>query len=143
VGQAWQAVMRVVLDTNTLVSAFLFSGPASRLVPLWQTGHLTVLVSKAILEEYYRVLAYPKFELSQAEIKALIEEELLPYIEAVKVSRHLPVVCRDPEDMKFLECAVNGRAEYLITGDPHLRSLGAYQGVAIVAAAEFVQRTER
>lgn len=135
--------MRVVLDTNTLVSAFLFSGPASRLVPLWQRGQLTVLVSRSILEEYYRVLAYPKFGLSQAEIKDLIEEELLPYIEAVRVSRRLPVVCRDPDDMKFLECAVTGRAEYLITGDQDLRSLGSYRGVTIVTAAEFLQRTER
>jgi putative PIN family toxin of toxin-antitoxin system len=143
VGQAGQAVTRVILDTNTLVSAFLFSGPASRLVPLWQTGQLTVLVSKSILAEYYRVLAYPKFELSEAEIKDLVEEELLPYIETVKVSRRLPVVCRDPEDMKFLECAVTGRAEYLITGDKDLRSLGSYRGVIIANAGEFLQRTER
>ncbi len=135
--------MRVVLDTNTLVSALLFSGVASRLVPLWQSRRITVLVSKSILNEYLRVLGYQKFGLSEGEIRALIEEELLPYVEAIEVRRRLPAVCRDPEDMKFLECAMIGRAEYLITGDQDLRSLGSYRAVTIVTAGEFLQQTER
>lgn len=94
--------MRVVLDTNTLVSALLFSGIASGLVPLWQSRRITVLVSKSILKEYLRVLGYPKFDLSDGELQGLIEEELVPYVQAIEVRRRLPVVCRDPEDMKFL-----------------------------------------
>lgn len=135
--------MRVVLDTNTLVSALLFSGVASRLVPLWQSRRITVLVSKSILSEYLRVLGYPKFDLGEGEIRDLIEEELLPYAEAIVVRRSLPAVCRDPEDMKFLECAVAGRAEYLITGDQDLRSIGSYRGITIATAGEFLQQTKR
>ena len=56
--------MRVVLDTNVLISALLFSGVASDLVPLWQKEKITVLLSREILEEYLRVLAYPKFQLT-------------------------------------------------------------------------------
>jgi putative PIN family toxin of toxin-antitoxin system len=135
--------MRVVLDTNTLVSALLFSGVASRLVPLWQSRRITVLVSKSILNEYLRVLGYQKFGLSESEIRGLIEEELLPYADAIEVRRRLPAVCRDPEDMKFLECAVIGRAEYLITGDQDLRSLGSYRAVTLLTAGEFLRRSER
>ena len=62
--------MRVVLDTNTLISALLFTGVSSRLVSHWQTLRVTVLVSRAILEEYQRVLAYPKFKLEETEIRA-------------------------------------------------------------------------
>jgi putative PIN family toxin of toxin-antitoxin system len=134
--------MRVVLDTNTLVSALLFAGIASGLVPLWQSRRITALVSKSILKEYLRVLGYPKFGLSEGEIRGLIEEELLPYVEVIAVRGRLPAVCRDPEDMKFLEYAVAGRAEYLITGDQDLRSLGSYRGVTILTSGEILQQTE-
>jgi putative PIN family toxin of toxin-antitoxin system len=133
-------VTRVVLDTNTLISALLFSGTASRLVPLWQSRRITVLVSRAILEEYLRVLAYPKFQLGDREIRALIEEELLPFVEAVRVRRRLAVMRRDPEGNKFLECAAAGRAKYLVTGDRDLRDLESYRGITVLTAGEFLER---
>jgi len=133
-------VIRVVLDTNTLISALLFSGTASRLVPLWQSRRITVLVSKEILQEYLRVLAYPKFQLGDHEIRALVEEELLPFAETIRVRRRLAVVRRDPEDDKFLECAVAGRAEYLVTGDRDLREFGSYRGITILTVGEFLER---
>ena len=131
---------RVGLDTNTLISALRFSGTASRLGPLWQSRRITVLVSKEILEEYLRVLAYPKFQLGDHEIRALVEEELLPFAETIRVRRRLAVVRRDPEDDKFLECAVAGRAEYLVTGDRDLRELGSYRGITILTVGEFLER---
>ena len=131
---------RVVLDTNTLISALLFSGTASRLVPLWQSRRITVLVSKEILEEYLRVLAYPKFQLGDREIRALIEEELLPFVETVRVRRRLAVVRRDPEDNKFLECATASRAKYLVTGDRDLRDLESYRGITVLTVGEFLER---
>jgi len=72
--------VRVVLDTNVLVSAILFTGISSELVSLWQRSAITVLISRVILEKYLHVFSYPKFHLSAAEIKGLIEEELLPYV---------------------------------------------------------------
>ncbi len=130
--------MRVVLDTNTVVSAVLFSGTASRLPSLWQSRRITVLVSRPILEEYLRVLAYPKFRLSPQEIRELIEEQVLPFVETVTVRRHLAVVRRDPEDNKFIECAVAGRARYVVTGDQDLRELGSYRGIGILTVAAFL-----
>lgn len=130
--------MRVVLDTNTVVSALLFSGVASRLVPLWQSGRIALLVSKPILEEYLRVLAYPKFRLTREDVKALIEEEVLPFIKPVRIRRRLSVVKRDPDDDKFLECAVSGRAKYLVTGDSELKALHSYRKVRILNVAEFL-----
>ena len=136
-------MIRVVLDTNTLVSALLFSGTASPLVPLWQSRRITVLVSRKILEEYLRVLAYPKFRLSDREIRALIEEEVLPFVETIRVRRRLAVVQRDPEDDKFLECAVAGRARYLVTGDRDLRELDPFQGITILTVGDFLARMSR
>ena len=91
-------MIRVVLDTNTVVSALLFSGIASRLVPLWQTRRIAVYVSREILREYLRVLAYPKFRLTDQDIRLLVEEELLPFVETIRVRRHLAVVRRDPDE---------------------------------------------
>jgi len=131
--------MRVVLDTNTLVSALLFHGTASRLIPLWQSGRMTLLISGPILEEYLRVLAFPKFRVTDQEIRGLIEEEVLPFVETVKPPRRLLHPCRDPEDAKFLECAVAGRARYLVTGDQDLRVLGTYRRVSILTVGEFLE----
>jgi len=133
-------VIRVVLDTNTVISALLFTGTASRLVPLWQAQRITALVSRQILEEYLRVLAYPKFQLSDQEVRALIEEELLPFVETVRVRRRLAVVRRDPHDDKFIECAFSGRARYLVTGDRDLRELRSFRGIAILTVGEFLER---
>lgn len=133
-------MIRAVLDTNTVVSALLFTGTASQLVPLWQSRRITVLVSRQILEEYLRVLAYPKFRLSDQEIRALVEEEILPFVDTVRVRRRLVVVRRDPDDDKFLECAVTGRAKYLVTGDRDLRELDSFRGITILTVGEFLER---
>ena len=126
-----------------MISALLFSGTAARLVPLWQSRRITVLISRAILTEYLRVFAYPKFQLSDQEIRPLIEEERLPFVETIRVRRRLAVVRRDPDDDKFLECAVAGRAQYLVTGDRDLRELGSFRGTTILTASEFLERVNR
>jgi uncharacterized protein len=128
--------VRVVLDTNVLVSALLFTGISSELVLLWQRSAITVLLSRGILEEYLRVLSYPKFQLSEAEIKSLTEEELLPYVEVVNPRRRLRVVEHDPSDNKFLECAIAGKARVIISGDKDLLSIGRYQSISIQSAAK-------
>jgi putative PIN family toxin of toxin-antitoxin system len=130
--------VRVVLDTNAVVSALLFSGVSSKLVLLWQNGLITPLLSRAILDEYLRVLSYPKFELSEMVIKELIQEELLPFTEVVRPKRRLRVVRRDPSDNKFLECAVAGKASVIISGDKDLLSLSRYRQVRIQSPAQFL-----
>ena len=130
--------MRVVLDTNTVVSALLFSGISSKLVSLWQKGLITPVLSREILDEYLRVLSYPKFDLSEGEIKELIQEEILPYAEVVKPKRRLRVVQRDPSDNKFVECAVAGKARVIISGDKELLSLGRYRQIRIQSPAQFL-----
>lgn len=131
--------MRVVLDTNALVSALLFTGITSELVPLWQKGAITVLLSREILDEYLRVLAYPKFQLSEAEIKALIEEELLPFVRVIKPGIRVHVVKRDPADNKFLECAIAGKADVVISGDKELLAIRHYRQVRIQPPSRFLE----
>ncbi len=131
--------MRVVLDTNVLISALLFSGITSKLVPLWQRGTFTVLLSREILEEYLQVLAYPKFQLSEGEIKGLIEKELLAFVQIIKPGMRVHVIKQDPSDNKFLECAVAGRAGSVISGDKVLLAIRHYRQVRIQTPSQFLK----
>lgn len=137
--QGGSAAPRIVLDTDVLVSALLFSGPPNRLVTLWQERRITFLISKDVLVEYYRVLAYPKFGLSREEIKDLIAESVLPYVETVTVGQHAPVIREDLPDDKFLFLAEDGLARHIVSGDKHLLSLGTYRGIEILPVRAFLE----
>lgn len=136
-------MIRVVLDTNVVVSALLFEGPARAARAAWQDRRrLTLLVSKALLAEYIRVLHYPKFGLTPPEIKDLIEEDVLPFITPVKVTRTPRVVRADPSDNHVLACAVAGNAEAIVTGDHHLLALSSHKGIPVRTLAQFLQQLE-
>ncbi len=131
---------RVVLDTNVFISAVLFSGRTSRLVRPWQEGHILFLISPEVLKEYVKVLAFPKFKLTKGEIKSIIEQELLPFVEPVMTSAALRGIVKDPSDDKFLALALDGKASYIISGDKHLLGLKEFRGIKIVTAEEFLSR---
>lgn len=132
-------MIRAVLDTNVLISALLFSGPPSRLVSAWQSRRLRPVVSAPILEEYLRVLAYPKFDLTYIEIHGLIEEEVLPFMETVRVPPLDMPKLRDPDDSKFIACATAAGVRWLVSGDNDLLSLHQFQSVEIVSVTAFLQ----
>ena len=136
-------MIRAVLDTNVVVSALLFSGPPSQLVPAWQSGRLRPVLSAPILDEYIRVLAYPKFKLTSAEIRGLIEEALLPFIETVRTFPSAIPKLRDPDDAKFITCAITASVRWLVSGDDDLLSLHRIKSVEIVSVTAFLQHLKR
>ena len=110
--------MRVVLDTNVLVSALLFpAGSLSWLREQWQSRVVLPLVSHATTAELTRVLSYPKFRLTDDEREDLLAD-YLPWCEMVTV-REPPDIpdCRDPFDRPFLELVLAGQADALVTGE--------------------------
>jgi putative PIN family toxin of toxin-antitoxin system len=135
-----KAVKRLVLDTNVLISSLLFRGEASRIVALWQKGKIVPLISKETFDELRAVLEYPKFSLSRAEIQSIIEDEILPFFEVVEVQENVRGVCRDPDDDKFISCAVSGEADWIVSGDKDLSDLAKYQSVRIIHVSEFIRR---
>lgn len=130
---------KVVLDTNVLISAFLFEGTCSRLLPLWQKGKMAVLITRPILDEYLRVLAYPKFQLTDREIKELIEEDLLPFVEVIGDRRVSVPILNDRSDEKFLRAALLGKAGYLVSGDAEILSLSRIRNTEILPPAAFLE----
>ena len=120
-----QKPLRVVLDTNVLLSALVFvKGTTARLRAAWQSGYFLPLVSTATAQELVRVLAYPKFRLNASEQQELLAD-YLPYAEAVRIPQPPPSVpiCRDRFGMPFLHLAAAGRADTLVTGDADLLTL--------------------
>lgn len=105
---------------------------------LWQAKKFIFLASKAITLEYLTVLAYPKFKLSQEEIRFLWESELLPHIVPVAVKSVASIVKEDPADDQFLACAHWGHADFLVTGDKHLLKLDSYSQTEIILLKKFL-----
>ncbi len=132
--------IRAVIDTNILLSALVFSsGSLSRFRQLWQNEAFKPLVSKPTVTELIRVLAYPKFKLTPIEREDLLAD-YLPYCETVPLPIELPQIppCRDPYDEPFLQLALFGQAEYLVTGDRDLLSLADAFDRPIVTATHFL-----
>jgi uncharacterized protein len=133
---------RVVLDTNVAVSALVFqAGRLAWLREAWAAGRVVPLVSAETLAELVRVLAYPKFELSDEETKNVLAH-YMEHAEAVRKTGAPPRVpeCRDADDRKFLQLAYTAKADALVTGDDDLLSLARKSRVPILTPDAF--RTE-
>lgn len=129
-------MLRVVLDTNVLVSALYL--PASKpgmIVALARRGTIRNLVSPAILGEVERVLR-EKFQW-ETELARQAARQIENFSEVVEPQEHLIVLADDP-DNRILECAHAGRAHLILTGDKHLLQLQAYKGIAILKPADFL-----
>jgi len=132
---------RVVLDTNLVLSALVFAqGRLTVLRHAWQDGQFVPLVSKATTAELIRVLAYPKFKLNAEEQRELLSD-YLPWCETVRIPNPQPATpaCRDVFDQPFLQLAVAGQADYLVSGDLDLLSLAGQIPCPIVKADSFLK----
>lgn len=141
-GKKRKSLIRAVVDTNVFISSTLYEGPTSKLLSYWQQRRFIYLISKQILEEYIKVLSYPKFRLTEEEIKWIIQEELLSYVETVKIKTPVSVIKADPSDNIFLSTAVEGKASFIISGDKHLLAVKKYQNVQIVKVRDFFDLIE-
>jgi len=132
---------RAVLDTNVVLSALLFSqGRLTRLRLEWRQASFHPLVSKATAAELMRTLTYPKFKLTVEEQRELLAD-YLPYCTPVAMPAKSPRTppCRDAFDVPFLQLAVVGDADYIVTGDRDLLSLKGRISSQIVTAEEFLR----
>jgi len=131
--------LKVVLDTNVLVSALLFKGELSKLLSLLKQRKCILLFSEETLNEIIRVLHYPKFALTEKEIDYLLQSEILSYAKIVEtVLKFNKEACRDREDQKFLELAVSAKADYIISGDKDLLDLKKINKIRILSPNEFL-----
>jgi putative PIN family toxin of toxin-antitoxin system len=134
--------LRLVFDTNSIVSALLFEhGKLAWLRAFWRSDACKPLASKATVQELIRVLAYPKFKLEEQQIQALLAD-YLPFVESVELSGNtsgLPV-CRDVNDQMFIELASIGKADVLVSGDADLLVLADACPFVIETPTDFHRR---
>lgn len=131
--------MRVVLDTNVLVSGILFTGPLHRVLLAWSEGRFELVFTSDIHEEYRRVAAelqqqFPRIDLAVALDLVLVNAHAFP--PAALDSR----VCADPDDDKFLACALASGAGTIVSGDKHLLDVTGYRGIEVLRPRAFVDR---
>jgi putative PIN family toxin of toxin-antitoxin system len=133
------SIRRVVLDTNCLVSALIFSrGKFAWLREAWQAKRFIALASRDTVSELLRVLAYPKFKLSRSEQETLLTE-FLPFVETVKIEttpEGLPEI-RDADDVIFLVLAAVAQADALVSGDGDILAVRDRFHIPILTVAEF------
>lgn len=128
---------RVVLDTNVTVSALFWKGYPRFVYDLIREKRLIMLLSSEMEKEFIRVLGYPRFGLVAGQISPFIKN-LRSYAELVEIHSNISEIIADPTDNIFLECAVDGKADYIISGDKHLLELRSYSGVPIVKSKDFL-----
>lgn len=128
---------RVVLDTNVIISAFFWGGYPRLIYDQIRERKLVMLLSNEMEKEFIRVLGYSKFGLAPKEIPPFIRN-LRANAEFVETRTKVSVIVTDPTDNIFIECAVDGNADYIISGDRHLFDLGEYAGIQILKAKEFL-----
>jgi uncharacterized protein len=130
-------VIRVVIDTNIFVSSF-FGGNPRKIIDLWKSGQLTLCLSKPIVDEYVAVLQRLSLEGEQelSELLGLFSHGIHILFTAKTPALH--IVEEDPDDDKFIECAVALKAGCIISGDKSLLAIGDYMGIKIVPPREFL-----
>jgi hypothetical protein len=130
--------MKVVIDTNVFVSSF-FGGNPRRIIDLWKEEKITLCLSKDILDEYIEVLQRIGLR-NEDEIQELLSLFAKGFnILFTTKTPKIKVVKDDPDDDKFIECAISLKAEAIITGDKAVEAVGEYMGIKIVTPQQFLQ----
>lgn len=135
-------MIRIVTDTNVLISATFWNGDSSKIIDKVEKKELCLLMSKEILGEFSNVLGYKeiqdKIRDKNLEMKRTIEKIALLSV-FIEPYRKFEVISEDPDDNKFLDCAVAGKADFIITQDKHLLKLKEFNGIKILKPDEFLR----
>jgi uncharacterized protein len=128
--------MRIVLDTNVLISGIFFRGPSHLILQAWKQKKIQFVITPEIYAEYARVAEvisskYPGIDIS--EILNLIAI----YSEIVQSFALPEPVCEDPDDDKFIACAISNEVRYIVSGDKHLLKISGYHGIRVIKSQEF------
>lgn len=135
-------MIAAVVDANVFVSAVLSpAGTPAQVLNAWRGGRFVLVLSLAILAEIYRVLHYPKIALrhrwTEEQIRTFVDL-LASQAVLTRGELLLTVIADDPADNRYLECAVEGQADFLVTGDRLLLNLGEYQGITMLTPRAFL-----
>lgn len=129
--------LKIVVDTNVFVSAHLVSkGNPSKAIDYWIEDRYELILSKPIVEEIIEVLHRTGIKIERIErLLSLISQKTT----TVTPEKEISIIKDDPDDNKFLECAIENRSNYIVSGDKHLLNLREYEGIKILTPKKFLE----
>ena len=129
--------MKIVLDTNVFVSGIFFSGPPFQILQAWKERKIQFVLSQEIVSEYQRVAEALANKYTIVDISGIIELVTI-YSEIVETDGYEIIECEDPDDNKFVECAMAGNCKTIVSGDKHLLKLSGFQNINVLTPRKFV-----
>ena len=129
--------MKIVLDTNVFISGVFFTGPPYHILEAWRDGNVEIIISEEILDEYIRVGVRLERQFPDIEIRSIFEL-LTVKAEMVSASILPDQICEDPDDDKFLACAIASGAKHVVSGDKHLLKVTGYRSIEVLTPIKFV-----
>jgi putative PIN family toxin of toxin-antitoxin system len=134
-------VTKVVIDSNVFISAFGWDGKPEAVLHLLEQGRLRNHTTEEMIAELKRVVAYPKLKFSPF-LQVKILEFVFSWSVFVQPVEIAAIVTDDPDDDKFIACAVAAGASHIISGDPHLLTVGSYKNIQIMTPSQFIASLE-
>jgi len=140
-------MLKIVLDTNVFVSALINPrGKPAQILNYVFESKVRLFTSPSIIEELERVLSYPKLVkrhgLEKQELKKFVSD-LLSILSLVEGKKAIEVIAEDPADNNYLSCALDAKADFIVSGDIHLLNLREYEGIQIITPAQFLEMLEK
>jgi uncharacterized protein len=129
--------MKIVLDTNVFISGIFFGGPPSDILELWRKSKIRIVLTEQILEEYQKVGEELSAKYPSISIEPIIELFTI-FGEFVEIKGFSETICEDPDDNKFIECALASQSKLVISGDKHLLKISGYKGIEVLKPREFI-----
>ena len=131
--------MKIILDTNVLISGIFFAGPPYRILKAWQEGKIKLIVSEEILAEYQKVAEELSQQFPSVDIGQILEL-LIIHAEIIDTQEFQVTICEDPDDNKFISCALASKSKIIVSGDKHLLKISGYEGILVLKPSEFTDQ---
>lgn len=136
-------MIRAVVDTNVIVSAFFWGGLPRQLLNAARSKQFRMITSEELIEELKDVISRPKFAERLAQIgetvETLLENDYRALVEVVESAKIEPVILDDPDDDALIACAIGGSANYILSGDHHLLDLETHQNIKVTTIKQFLE----
>lgn len=132
--------MRIVIDTNVIASAIFFGGKPYQLLRHIMDGQVDVVASKEIVDEYEEIVLRLKQKYPSISTRIPLQE-ILGRFEIIRVTTDIHI-SRDPDDDKFISCAIDGKCLYIVSGDRDLLDIENYGNIEIITVVDFLNRIE-
>ena len=129
--------MKIVLDTNVFISGIFFSGPPSQILQSWRQSKTKIVLTEQILAEYQRIGAELSAKYPSVNIEPIIELFTI-FGEFVETRGISETICEDPDDNKFIECAIASQSKLIVSGDKHLLNISGYKEIEVLKPRKFV-----